>query len=130
MSFVTSLGVTATLMTASSLMLHLPWPKVAFFVGAIALMSATLSGLSVGLGAIFPNFAEENPSKIVSGFGGTLCLVISFLYVALFVALTATPDLLRVAQVRLLIPDGGILLLALALSLCRTFFPSGSPGNV
>jgi ABC-2 type transport system permease protein len=30
---------------------------------------------------LFPNFKEGNPSKIVSGFGGTLCLVLSFLYI-------------------------------------------------
>ena len=41
-------------------------------------MSGALCGLAVGLGALFPNFKEDNPSKIVSGFGGTLCLVASF----------------------------------------------------
>ena len=36
-----------------------------------------LSGLSVGMGAIFPSFNERNPSKIVSGFGGTLTLILA-----------------------------------------------------
>ena len=44
-------------------------------------MSFTLNGLAVGLGVMYPNFKEANPSKIVSGFGGTLCLVLSFLYI-------------------------------------------------
>jgi ABC-2 type transport system permease protein len=35
----------------------------------------------LGLGAIYPNFREENPAKIVSGFGGTLCLALSFMYI-------------------------------------------------
>jgi ABC-2 type transport system permease protein len=35
----------------------------------------------VGIGVLYPNFKEMNPSKIVSGFGGTLCLVLSFLYI-------------------------------------------------
>ena len=30
---------------------------------------------------LYPNFKDANPSKIVSGFGGTLCLVLSFLYI-------------------------------------------------
>ncbi len=30
---------------------------------------------------LYPNFREGNPSKIVSGFGGTFCLVLSFLYI-------------------------------------------------
>lgn len=36
-----------------------------------------LCGLSVGLGATFPSFNETNPSKIVSGFGGTVTLLLS-----------------------------------------------------
>jgi ABC-2 type transport system permease protein len=90
--------ITVGLMVTSSLMLHLPWMRVAFFSGAIALMCATLSGLSVGLGALFPNFKEDNPSKIVSGFGGTFCLVASFLYITLFVTLTALPDVMRMVR--------------------------------
>jgi ABC-2 type transport system permease protein len=30
---------------------------------------------------LYPNLKEANPGKIVSGFGGTLCLVLSFLYI-------------------------------------------------
>jgi ABC-2 type transport system permease protein len=41
------------------------------------LISIGLSGLSVGMGAIFPSFSERNPSKIVSGFGGTLTLILA-----------------------------------------------------
>jgi ABC-2 type transport system permease protein len=40
-----------------------------------------LNGLAAGLGVLYPNFKENNPSKIVSGFGGTLCLVLSFVYI-------------------------------------------------
>jgi ABC-2 type transport system permease protein len=44
-------------------------------------MTFTLNGLAAGLGVLYPNFKESNPSKIVSGFGGTFCLVLSFLYI-------------------------------------------------
>ena len=70
----------------------------------------------MGLGAIFPNFKEDNPSKIVSGFGGTLCLVTSFIYIALFVALAALPDVQRVAKVAFPIPAAAAYAAALALS--------------
>jgi ABC-2 type transport system permease protein len=50
-----------------------------------------LSGLSVGLGAIYPNIREDNPSKIVSGFGGTLTLVLSMLFVVAIVIIQALP---------------------------------------
>src|SRR5579872_2554478 len=44
-------------------------------------MTFTLNGLAAGLGVLYPNFKETNPTKIVSGFGGTFCLVLSFLYI-------------------------------------------------
>jgi len=105
MSCIAATSITVGLMVASSVMLNLPWQKVGAFAAAIALMSASLSGLAVGLGALFPNFKEDNPSKIVSGFGGTLCLVVSFLYISLFVALFALPDLRRVTEIHFLLSD-------------------------
>ena len=60
-----------------------------FFSGVITVMTFTLTGLAVGLGALCPNFKEDNPSKIVSGFGGTLCLVLSFVYIVFSVATLA-----------------------------------------
>ena len=43
----------------------------------------------MGLGTLYPNFKEDNPAKIVSGFGGTFCLVLSFLYIVSSVTLLA-----------------------------------------
>ncbi|MDR3404120.1 MAG: hypothetical protein P4L99_16605 [Chthoniobacter sp.] len=119
----TTAVITVSLMVTSSVMLHLPWLRVGFFAVAIALMSATLSGLAVGLGALFPNFKEDNPSKIVSGFGGTLCLVASFLYITLFVAMVALPDLARVTKFPWSIPTLLPYFLVLLLSLCVMLFP-------
>lgn len=76
-----SLLVTLSLMTLSSYLLKMSWHRIVFFSGVISVMSFTLNGLAVGLGVMYPNFKEANPSKIVSGFGGTLCLVMSFLYI-------------------------------------------------
>ena len=76
-----SLLVTLSLMTMSSYLLKMSWHRIVFFSGVISVMSFTLNGLAVGLGVMYPNFKEANPSKIVSGFGGTLCLVMSFLYI-------------------------------------------------
>ncbi len=36
---------------------------------------------------LYPNLKEANPNKIVSGFGGTLCLVLSSVYILLSIAL-------------------------------------------
>jgi ABC-2 type transport system permease protein len=122
-SVFTTTVITVSLMITSSLILHMPWLRVGFFALAIALMSATLSGLSVGLGALFPNFKEDNPSKIVSGFGGTLCLVASFLYTTLFVTLAAVPDLARVTKIPWPIPMALPYVIALGLSLSVMLFP-------
>lgn len=55
------------------------------------LLCIGLSGMAVGLGAIMPNFREQSPSKIAAGFGGTLNLVLSALYILLVVLMTALP---------------------------------------
>ena len=76
-----SLVVTLGLITMSCYMLEMSLGRTLFFGMAVSVMTLTLTGLAVGLGALYPNFKEENPSKIVSGFGGTFCLVLSFLYI-------------------------------------------------
>jgi len=50
-----------------------------------------LSGIAVGLGAKLPNLREDSPSRIAAGFGGTLNLVLSTLYILAVVLLTAVP---------------------------------------
>ena len=84
-----SLTVTLGLIWLSCHMLRLPADRTLYFVAAVSLMSFTLNGLAIGLGALYPNFKEENPSKIVSGFGGTFCLVLSFVYIFASVTLLA-----------------------------------------
>ena len=118
-----AMAVTVSLMTASSMMLHLPWPRVVFFDAAIALPAAALCGLAVGLGALFPNLKEDNPSRIVSGFGGTLCLVASFVYIVIYVTLIAVPGIRSVAHIPFIIPDSLALLLAFLCSLALLVIP-------
>ena len=68
---------------------QMSWPRT-FYIGLIiATMTFSLTGLAIGLGALYPNFREDNPTKIVSGFGGTLCLVMSFVYIVVSVTLLA-----------------------------------------
>ena len=51
-----------------------------------------LSAMAVGLGALMPNFQDHTPSKIAAGFGGTLNLVFSAIYILVVVLLTALPS--------------------------------------
>jgi ABC-2 type transport system permease protein len=76
-----SLAVTLPLITLSCWLLQMPWSRVGLFGAVVTVMTFTLNGTAVGLGVLYPNLKEANPSKIVSGFGGTLCLVLSSLYI-------------------------------------------------
>jgi ABC-2 type transport system permease protein len=84
-----ALAVSLGLILLSCRMLRVPLERSLYLGVVIGTMTFTLTGLAMGLSALFPNFREENPAKIVSGFGGALCLVASFLYIAGAVALLA-----------------------------------------
>ena len=82
---VISLAISIPLIWLSSNMLHLPTAQKVFFCGGISVMALALNGLAMGMGVMYPDLKEDNPSKIVSGFGGTFCLVVSFVYIGMAV---------------------------------------------
>ena len=82
-----SLAVTLTLITLSCYLLQMTWYRVALFGAVVTVMTFTLNGVAIGLGVLYPNLKEANPNKIVSGFGGTLCLVLSSFYILASIAL-------------------------------------------
>ncbi len=84
-----ALALTLSLTLLSGHLLRLDPSRIAFFSAAITIMTFTLNAIAVGLGVLYPNFRETNPSKIVSGFGGTFCLVLSFLYIFASVVILA-----------------------------------------
>jgi ABC-2 type transport system permease protein len=84
-----SLAVTLSLITLSCCLLQMDWDRVMFFGAIVTVMTFALNGVAVGLGVLYPNLKEANPNKIVSGFGGTLCLVLSSVYVLGSIALLA-----------------------------------------
>jgi ABC-2 type transport system permease protein len=71
--------------------LGVPWQAVLLHLAAVIVLSAGLSGLSVGLGACMPNFREADPSKIAVGFGGTMNLIVSLVYLLLILVLMGAP---------------------------------------
>ena len=74
---------TVSLAVLSAIRLDLDRTSFALSVVAIAATTVALSGMSVGLGSLYPNFQEDNPSRIVSGMGGTLNFMLSMLYIVL-----------------------------------------------
>lgn len=90
-SVVASLAVTETLMITSDVMLREPWWIILLHVSTVGMISVALSGMAVGLSALYPSLGETNPAKIVSGFGGTLNLILSLLLVSVVVMAEAVP---------------------------------------
>lgn len=67
--------------------LEMTVPDTIFFTAAVGLLAMGLNGIAVGFGVLFPNLEESNAARIVSGFGGTICLVTSFVFIAAHIGL-------------------------------------------
>lgn len=74
---------TVSLIALSAWRLELDGVSFALSVVGAAATTLALSGLAVGLGSLYLNFADDNPARIVSGLGGTLNFMFSLLYVVL-----------------------------------------------
>ena len=86
-----SLVATEVLVVLSDLMLRMGPAMIALHVGMVAVLCLGLSGISVGLGARLPNLKETDPSKIAAGFGGTLNLLVSLVFIFPIVTALALP---------------------------------------
>jgi ABC-2 type transport system permease protein len=90
-AFFGSLAISEVLIFLSDWMLSFP---LTMWLGHAVIVLAICSGLaaiSVGLGARYPNLKEDNPAKIVAGFGGTLNLIVSMFYIAVMIAAIGYP---------------------------------------
>jgi len=81
----------ALLVFLSDMMLQVPMLVIGVHQLTCVLLCLGLASIAVGFGAMMPNFRETSPSKIAAGFGGTLNLVLSALYIMVVVVLTALP---------------------------------------
>lgn len=86
-SALAAVALTTPLALFSSWMLRTDLIVTALTLGTIISLSLGLSSLAVGLGALMPNFNEDNPSRIANGVGGTLNAVLSLVYIGLTLAL-------------------------------------------
>lgn len=78
---------TVGLALLSGFMLKLDTVYYALTVYSVLVSTFGLSGLAVGLGALYPTFTEDNPARIVSGMGGTLNLLASVAFIVVVVAI-------------------------------------------
>ncbi len=86
-----SLVATEVLVILSDLMLRMGPAMILLHMGMVAILCFGLSGISVGLGARLPNLKEDDPSKIAAGFGGTLNLLVSLVFICAIVTALAVP---------------------------------------
>ncbi len=93
--FVFSVGIallpTELLVSLSDLMLGMGPLMIGLHAAMVAVLCMGLSGISVGLGARLPNLRESDPSKIAVGFGGTLNLLVSLVFIFAIVTALAVP---------------------------------------
>lgn len=92
-AFSVSLAIFASelLLIVSDFQLGVYPELIAAHVILMAVICFGLSAISVGLGAKMPNYRESDPSKIAAGFGGTLNLVVSLLFLLVTIGLVALP---------------------------------------
>ncbi|MBU4365714.1 MAG: hypothetical protein KKF10_01120 [Verrucomicrobia bacterium] len=76
------LTISVVLMAVSTALLDVGWRVWVTAMGLAVAMSLGLCGLAIGLGAVFLDLKQRNPMAIISGFGGTLNLVLSLAYMA------------------------------------------------
>ena len=88
--------VTCLLMLLSGLRLGMGPLELTVYCVGIVMMSLGLTTLSLGLGVLFPNFTDPSPARVVSGFGGTLCLILNFVYILLFMGAFIVPGFWRI----------------------------------
>ncbi len=88
------LGVSVPLTMLSGYILQVTFGFMLVSLGMIALMSLGLTSLSIGIGAILPDFREDNPARIANGVGGTLNVLLSLAYILVSVVLLALPAVL------------------------------------
>ncbi|HEY3056282.1 MAG TPA: hypothetical protein VGK31_10170 [Thermoanaerobaculia bacterium] len=86
------LTLVALLLTAFANVILAAGPIVwAFTIPAAAMIAFTLVSLGVGMGALSPNFAAENPLQVGLSLGGFAYMAVSLMYVGGMMLLAARP---------------------------------------
>jgi ABC-2 type transport system permease protein len=91
LNFLPLLLLGATLVFLSNLLLRVPPWMMALSLVTICAMTAGVSAIAVGVGALYPNFGFDNAAQIPTSFGGAVCMIFSVAFVALMVMIEAWP---------------------------------------
>ena len=89
--FVSSFFIAEFIMILSNYVLEVSGIMRWMSVVTVLIMAFGLTSLSVGLGALTPNFKEDNPARIANGLGGTLNVILSLIYIGGTIAMLIIP---------------------------------------
>ncbi len=80
-----------TLVVSTNAMLHVD-PLYGYVAAAtIALLSVAVTGMAVGLGALYPDFKADNAARMASGPGAIMFMVIALTFVAAVIFVESIP---------------------------------------
>lgn len=102
MYFFPLLILAETLVIASNLLLGIDGYVMAVSAGTIAAITTGITGLGVGLGAIYPKFDFENVAEVATTSGAITYMIISMAYIGLCVSLVAGPVYVHLSNTLLL----------------------------
>jgi ABC-2 type transport system permease protein len=116
------------LIIISNLLLKVDFYMMVLSVVTIFFITIGLTGLGVGIGAIYPKFINENPAQIATSLGGILYMICSLGYIGLTVILEARPVYVHFSEQLFFRTTGGLEVyvcygLALLVSLVVTILP-------
>jgi len=80
-----------TLVVATNRLLHVTPFMMGLSTVTLLFITPAIVGLAVGLGAAYPDFAAENPTQAVTGFGGLIFMILSAAYIGAVTVLEAGP---------------------------------------
>ncbi|UCG38793.1 MAG: hypothetical protein JSV00_00730 [bacterium] len=83
--------VSVVLSVATNLVMGVRGGMMVLFSAASLAMALALTGLSLGMGAVYPRFDFENEAQIPASPGGVASMIISLAYIGLMVILLAAP---------------------------------------
>jgi len=124
-------GLGTVTIAVTDWLLGASWPMVVVSLASVWLLALLVTGLGVGLGAIYPSFEAENATRIAAGFGGVVYMVLSMTATLTVLVLQAGPAyvvhrwLVRQASfpLRYWVAAAALEVLALALVALGTWLP-------
>ena len=116
MGLVPTLVLGEALVVTTNAMLHVE-PFYAYLAaGTIALLSFAVTGLAIGLGALYPDFKADNAARMASGPGAILFMVVALSFVTGVIVVQAVPVGILLTRQYQDLPPGPWLIAALALT--------------